>query len=74
MQIQTRSFRSAKKPPTRFANLVHPSGEARKGASQGMTVAALKQKDGVALNQAQLHTLLFGKSVWVRNNVTGEVR
>jgi hypothetical protein len=49
-----------------------PSVEARKAAPQGMTVAALQKKGGVALDDAQLKTLLVGKSVWVRNTVTGE--
>ena len=49
-----------------------PSVEARKAAPQGMTVAAPSQKGGVALDDAQLRTLLVGKSVWVRNTVTGE--
>jgi len=49
-----------------------PSTEARKAAPQGTTVAALTQKGGVALDDAQLKALLVGKAVWVRNNVTGE--
>ena len=48
-----------------------PSAEARKAAPQGMTVAALTQKGGVALDDAQLKALLVGKSLWVRNTVTG---
>jgi Protein of unknown function (DUF3604) len=49
-----------------------PTAEARKAAPQGMTVAGLRQKGAVALNEAQLKALLFGKAVWVRNNVTGD--
>ena len=49
-----------------------PTAEARKTAPQGMTVADLRQKGAAALDQAQLKTLLFGKAVWVRNNVTGD--
>ncbi len=37
-----------------------------------MTVAALTQKGGAALDEAQLKALLVGKAVWVRNTVTGE--
>jgi Protein of unknown function (DUF3604) len=48
-----------------------PSAEARQAAPQGLTVAALTKKGGVALNEAQLKALLVGKAVWVRNNVTG---
>jgi hypothetical protein len=49
-----------------------PTADARKGAPQGMTVAGLVQKGAVALDEAQLKALLFGKAVWVRNNVTGD--
>ena len=49
-----------------------PSADARKAAPQGLTVAALKQRGDVALDEAQLKELLVGKAVWVRNTVTGE--
>ena len=49
------------------------TAEARNAASEGLTVAALTQKGGVALDDAQLKQLLVGKAVWVRNSVTGEL-
>jgi hypothetical protein len=49
-----------------------PSAEARKAASQGLTVADLTQRGGTALDQAQLKDLLVGKGVWIRNRITGE--
>ena len=49
-----------------------PSADARKTAPRGLTVATLKQKGGVALDDAKLKTLLVGKAVWMRNTVTGE--
>jgi hypothetical protein len=49
-----------------------PSAEARKAAPAGLTVAALTEKGGVALDEASLKELLVGKAVWLRNNVTGE--
>lgn len=49
-----------------------PSAEARKAAPQGLTVTALTEKGGVALDDAQLKALLVGKAIWVRNTVTGE--
>ena len=49
-----------------------PSAEARKNAPAGMTVANLKKKGAVALDDAQLKSLIVGKAFWVRNNVTGE--
>jgi hypothetical protein len=49
-----------------------PSAEARKAAPQGLTVAALTEKGGVALDDAQLKALIVGKAIWVRNTVTGE--
>jgi hypothetical protein len=50
-----------------------PNAEARKSVKPGLTVAELKQKGGVALDDAQLKELLVGKSTWVRNNATGSV-
>ncbi len=48
-----------------------PSAEARKAVKPGVTVADLKQKGGVALNDAQLKDLVVGKTVNVTNTVTG---
>ncbi len=50
-----------------------PSAEARQGTSPGTTVAALKQKGAVALDDAALKQLLVGKSTWIKNTVTGGV-
>jgi len=49
-----------------------PSAEARKGAKPGVTVAELKQKGAVALNDAQLKETIVGKTAKVRNTVTGQ--
>ena len=49
-----------------------PSAEARKAAPKGLTVAALTQKGGVALDDTQLKALLVGKAIWVGNTLTGE--
>jgi hypothetical protein len=46
--------------------------ETRKATSQALTVAALKQKGAVALDDAQLKELVVGKTVTVRNTVTGQ--
>ncbi len=48
-----------------------PTAEARKGAKPGVTVAELKQKGAVALNDAQLKEMIVGRTVNVRNMVTG---
>jgi hypothetical protein len=48
-----------------------PSAEARQAVPRGMKVAELTQKGAQVLDDAQLKDLLVGKSVWVRNNVTG---
>jgi hypothetical protein len=50
-----------------------PAADAKKNAKPGLTVADLKQRGGTALDQAQLSTLIVGKSTWVRNNTTGSV-
>jgi hypothetical protein len=50
-----------------------PAADVAKAASPGLTVAALTQKGGRALDDAQLKKLLVGKAVWVRNSVTGEI-
>jgi hypothetical protein len=49
-----------------------PSAEARQGAKPGTTVADLKKTGAVALDDAQLKALIVGKSIWLRNTVTGE--
>ncbi len=49
-----------------------PSGEARKAAKRGTTVADLKQQGAVALSGTQLKELIVGKTVNVRNTVTGQ--
>ena len=49
-----------------------PSAEARKSAKAGTTVADLKKKGAVALNDAQLKALIVEKSTWLQNNVTGD--
>jgi len=49
-----------------------PSAEARKNAPAGMTVTDLQKKGATQLSDAQLKSLIVGKAVWVRNNVTGE--
>ena len=50
-----------------------PTADARRAAKPGTKVAELKQKGAVELNDAQLKELIVGKSVWVRNAVTGQV-
>ena len=49
-----------------------PSDEARKAAKPGTTVADLRQKGAVALDDAQLKQLIVGKTFKVRNTVTGQ--
>jgi hypothetical protein len=49
-----------------------PSEDARRNAKQGTTVADLKKKGAVALNDAQLKALIVEKSMWLTNTVTGE--
>ena len=49
-----------------------PGAEARKNAKPGTTVADLKKKGAVALNDAQLKALIVEKSTWLQNNVTGD--
>jgi hypothetical protein len=46
--------------------------EARKGEKRGITVAELEKKGAVALDDTQLKDLLVGKTVRVRNKVTGQ--
>jgi Protein of unknown function (DUF3604) len=49
-----------------------PTAEARKAATPGLTVADLMQNGATALTEDELKTLIVGKAIWVRNNVTGE--
>src|SRR5882724_868745 len=49
-----------------------PSLEVRRNAKPGITVADLKKKGAVALNDAQLRALIVEKSVWLENRVTGD--
>jgi hypothetical protein len=48
-----------------------PTAGAR--SAQGATVADLKKKGAVALDDAQVKQLIVGKSTWMRNTVTGGV-
>ncbi|MDH5247347.1 MAG: DUF3604 domain-containing protein, partial [Betaproteobacteria bacterium] len=48
-----------------------PAEATRKSRKPGLTVAEVKRQGGVALNDAQLKQLVVGKSVGVRNTVTG---
>jgi Protein of unknown function (DUF3604) len=49
-----------------------PSDEARKAAQPGVTVAELKQKGATPLGDAELNELIVGKTIRVRNTVTGQ--
>jgi hypothetical protein len=49
-----------------------PSEEAGRGEKKGMTVAELQSKGAVALDDAQLTALIVGKTVTIRNRVTGD--
>lgn len=48
-----------------------PGGEARKAGKPGVTIAELKKQGAAALDDAQLKALIVGKTVNVRNTVTG---
>lgn len=48
------------------------SATARQNAVRGVTAAELKQKGGVALDDAQLKQLVVGQTLEVRNTVTGQ--
>jgi hypothetical protein len=48
-----------------------PSEEGRKIAKPGITVAELKQKGAMALGDDELKQLIVGKTILVRNTVTG---
>jgi len=49
-----------------------PTAEARKDAPKGVTVADLKGKGATALDDAQLKDLIVGKTLDIRNTVTGQ--
>ena len=49
-----------------------PEEALRAQQKQGMTVAELQSKGAMALNDAQLKALIVGKTVAVRNQVTGD--
>jgi hypothetical protein len=49
-----------------------PSPDLPKKPPDGVTVSDLRLKGAVALNADQLKTLIVGKSIWMRNMVTGE--
>ena len=49
-----------------------PEEEARKAEKRGVTVADLKQKGAEPLDDAQLTQLVVGKTLTVRNTVTGQ--
>jgi hypothetical protein len=48
-----------------------PTTEARAIAKAGPTINDLRKQGAIALNDAQLRALIFGKSPWLQNNVTG---
>ena len=50
-----------------------PSADARQAEGEGLTVASLTENGATALGNDELKALIVGKSIWVRNNVTGEV-
>lgn len=49
-----------------------PTAEAAKGAKRGMTVGELTDQGATALGDAELKALLVGKTLTVRNTVTGQ--
>jgi hypothetical protein len=49
-----------------------PTDELRQRAGNGLTVADLRQQGAVALDDAQLKDLIVGKTVTIKNNVTGD--
>jgi Protein of unknown function (DUF3604) len=49
-----------------------PSAEARKLTAAGLSVEDLTKSGATLLTDDELKGLLVGKSIWVRNNVTGE--
>jgi hypothetical protein len=49
-----------------------PTASARQSDSRGVTVTELKQKGAVALDDAQLTQLVVGRTLKIRNTVTGQ--
>jgi hypothetical protein len=49
-----------------------PTDELRQGAGKGLTVTDLRQQGAVALDDAQLKDLIVGKTISIKNNVTGD--
>ena len=49
-----------------------PSAQAHRAEYAGLTIAALKNQGGAALNDTQVKALVEKKSVWLKNNVTGD--
>ncbi|MEX2205586.1 MAG: DUF3604 domain-containing protein [Myxococcota bacterium] len=49
-----------------------PSAEARQKAARGTRVADLVKQGAKALGDAELRALVSGKSIWLRNTVTGD--
>jgi hypothetical protein len=49
-----------------------PSAQSRKAAKPGVTVAELERQGAVALDDARLKELIVGRTVRVRNTVTGQ--
>jgi hypothetical protein len=49
-----------------------PTADARKNAPAGTTVTGLTKNGATQLSDAQLKALIVGKSLWIRDNVTGE--
>ncbi len=49
-----------------------PTAELRQSAAKGLTVDDLKQQGAVALNDAQIKELIVGKTLTLRNTVTGD--
>jgi hypothetical protein len=49
-----------------------PTAEARKSAKHGMTVTELKGKGAAALSDADLKAAIIGKTLGIRNTVTGQ--
>ena len=50
-----------------------PASDSDKTASDAVTVADLTANGAKVLTEEELKSLIVGKAIWVRNNVTGEV-
>jgi len=50
-----------------------PPASGQEATSDAVTVAGLTESGATVLTEDQLKTLIVGKSIWVRNNVTGEI-